>query len=374
MMPPAPFDRTKLKLHPLADRANRVSVRRDMVDPDQPSRSPLPPSVSDAVVETASRMREARRHNRPCILAFGAHTIKNGLAPVLIRLMECGWVQHLATNGAGIIHDWELAWQGATSEDVRKNTKEGRFGLWSETGENLNLAILLGALDDLGYGASVGRLIHEDGHHIPERDRLLALIAEAGASAHAAARAAAAADVLSVCGRFDMAPGRRHVRHEWKSFSVQAAAYRLQVPFTAHPMFGHDIIYTHPLNHGAAVGRTAERDFLTFASQISRIDGGVYLSVGSAVMSPMIFEKSFAMAQNLALQRNRPITRHYIGVVDLASSQWDWRQGEPPSDSPDYYLRFCKTFSRMGGTLRYTTADNRDFLLALTHELTGSQL
>jgi hypothetical protein len=134
-------------------------------------------------------------------------------------------------------------------------------------------------------------------------------------------------------------------------------------------MIGHDIIYTHPLNHCAAIGRTAQRDFLAYAHRIAQIDGGVYLSVGSAVMSPMVFEKSLSMAQNLALQQGKRISRHYIAVVDLAESHWDWSEGEPPQDSPDYYLRYCKSFSRMGGSMRYATADNRDFLLALCREL-----
>jgi hypothetical protein len=135
-------------------------------------------------------------------------------------------------------------------------------------------------------------------------------------------------------------------------------------------MIGHDIIYEHPLNSGAAVGRTALRDFLRFAEAVSRLEGGVYLSVGSAVMSPMIFEKSLSMAQNLAARENKRIENHFILVVDLAESSWDWqRDGEPPATSPAYYLRYCKTFSRMGGTMRSLRADNRDFFLSLLRAL-----
>ena len=147
---------------------------------------------------------------------------------------------------------------------------------------------------------------------------------------------------------------------------MQAAAFRLGIPFTGHPMIGHDIIYTHPLLSGAAVGRTAMRDFLRYAASVSGLEGGVYLSVGSAVMSPMVFEKSLSMAQNIALQAGTAITRHFILVVDITPSAWDWtRDGEPPASDPAYYMRWCKTFSRMGGTLRYLAADNRDFFLAL---------
>jgi len=120
------------------------------------------------------------------------------------------------------------------------------------------------------------------------------------------------------------------------------------------------------MNHGASIGRTAERDFLSFAESVSRLSEGVYISLGSAVMSPMIFEKSLSMAQNLALRNGTRIEGHSIFVVDLAESSWDWEnKGEPPMDDPAYYLRYCKTFSRMGGTMRYIQADNRDFLLAL---------
>jgi hypothetical protein len=162
------------------------------------------------------------------------------------------------------------------------------------------------------------------------------------------------------------------VPHALRDLSVQAAARELNIPFTAHPMFGHDIIYVHPLSCGAAVGRTAERDFLTYAHGVSRLEGGVYLSVGSAVMSPMIFEKSLSMARNIALQRGERIEDFFITVVDLARSTWDWnRDGEPPQDDPAYYLRYCKTFSRMGGTMRYLSADNRDFFLSLLRALQG---
>ncbi|OGV72755.1 MAG: hypothetical protein A3K19_02960 [Lentisphaerae bacterium RIFOXYB12_FULL_65_16] len=368
-MPHPQFDRDRLCVYPLAQRpVNKVDIEQDQVTPDaEPAR--LSDAVRATLRETASRIRQAREAERPVMLTFGAHSIKNGLGPVLIRLIQAGWVQHLATNGAGIIHDWEFAFQGKTSEDVRANVDAGKFGLWEETGFHLNLALILGAFDGLGYGEAVGRLIAQEAHEVPDRAELLAAVHQAGESAESAARAAGAADLLAVLDSHGVRAGHVSVPHPWKGYSVQAAAYRLGVPFTGHPMFGHDIIYTHPLNRGAAVGRCAERDFLAFAHQVSNLDGGVYLSIGSAVMSPMIFEKSMTMAQNLALQSGRKLERHFICVVDLAESRWDWTAGEPPPDRPEYYLRYCKTFSRMGGTMRYVTADNRDFLLGLCREL-----
>lgn len=356
-MPPARFNRRELAFRPLAERENRVHVPADCVDPEAPA-PPLSAAATPAIRETAARLRQARAAGRPRLLAFGAHTIKNGLGPVLIRLLRDGWVTHLATNGAGVIHDWELAYQGQTSEDVRANVARGQFGLWEETGAWINLALLVGAWDGLGYGESVGRLIQEDGLDIPTIQAL------------AARDDGAARDLRDALEKFRLNPGRASVQHPYKHASVQAAAYALDVPFTSHPMFGHDIIYCHPLCCGAAIGRTAERDFLAFAEAVSALSGGVYVSVGSAVMSPMVFEKCFSMAQNLAKQRGTPITGHFLTVVDIAPVLWDWQaDGEPPPDHPAYYQRYCKTFSRMGGTMRYIAADNRAFFLALLAEL-----
>lgn len=355
---------------PLKQRANRVIAERDFVSPDE--QPPVFPGADQAIIsETAERIARANRKNGPVIMAFGAHLIKNGLGGILIDLIEKGWLTHIATNGAGIIHDWEFAFQGASSEHVQDNIVKGCFGHWAETGFYLNLALIVGAYEGLGYGESIGALIQNEGLVLPEPDNLRQTIVQE--SDQNPEKAAAAADLLAVMRQFKLKGGRFAVPHPYKRFSVQAAAYRRRVPFTAHPMFGHDVIYTHPISRGAAIGRTAERDFLSFADSISGIDNGVYLSVGSAVMSPMIFEKAFSMAQNLSLQKEKKIERHYILVVDLAELNWNWaKQGEPPEDNPAYYLRFCKTFSRVGGTMRYLSANNRDFLLALASELKQS--
>ncbi len=368
-MPFQLFDRGALAIEPLAARASKVHVPADLIGPDRQPAA-LAPSTRQVIAAMAACMRAARARGRPVMLAFGAHTIKNGLGPVLIYLMEQGWLQHLATNGAGIIHDWELAFEGATSEDVRAGVERGQFGIWEETGRHLNLALLLGAFDGLGYGESIGRLIATQRHVVPARTELLAALAAAGRDDTATRRAAAAADLLAALDAGLCGAGTETVPHAHPESSPQAAAWRLGIPFTAHPMIGHDIIYTHPLNSGAAIGRTAERDFLAFANNVAALgDGGVYLSVGSAVMSPMIFEKSLSMARNVAHRQGRTIRDFHILVADLAPSRWDWSRGEPPMDSPDYYLRYCKSFSRMGGTLRYLCIDNRDLLLALVQEL-----
>ena len=366
-MPHPYLDRRKIHFHPLAQRANKVNIRRDRVLPDERP-APLPDATAIRIRQAVGDIRRARETHRPVMLSFGAHTIKNGMAPVLGHLVQGGAITHLATNGAGIIHDWEFAFQGASSEDVRANVAQGRFGTWHETGTFINLALAVGAWSGLGYGESVGAFIETEGLDVPA-PAALREDARKAMETGAWPRAAAALDLMSLVEAFQLPPGRMDVTHAFKEFSIQAAAYRANIPFTAHPMFGHDIIYTHPLNQGAAVGRTAERDFLSFAHSVSQLKGGVYLSVGSAVMSPMIFEKSLSMARNIALENGNRIDDFTIYVVDLTPSTWDWQQGEPPESDPAYYLRFMKTFSRMGGRMNYITANNRDFLLALCQGL-----
>ncbi len=365
-MPYPQLDRFAVQMQPLRSRQNKKTI-----DADHVSANAVPPPLQEhgqhIIAEAVTHIRRARSASRPVVAAFGAHAIKNGLAPVFLKLIEDGWITHLATNGAGVIHDWEFAWQGQSCEHVGPMVAEGRFGNWQETGFYINLAINVGAFEGKGYGESVGAMIETEGLDIPAAGELAALVAQ-----HAEGdplKAAAAADLLYIVRAFDLAPGRLQVPHPWKQFSIQAGAFRLGIPFTSHPMFGHDIIYNHPMNHGAALGRAAQRDFLTFADSISRIDGGVYLSIGSAVMSPMVFEKSLSLAQNLAIQRGEHIDDHYILVADLAESTWDWSHGEPPEDNPAYYLRYNKTFSRMGGTMKYLQCENRSLLLHLAHSL-----
>ena len=360
------FDRFRVKMSPLSERENRTFIEKDSVllDADIKQQNESNARILQDLVQ---RIKMARSKQRPVIMAFGAHTIKNGLAKILIYLMEQGWLTHLATNGAGVIHDWEFAYQGKSSEHVGTNVKNGVFGNWEETGYYINLAINIGAWEGKGYGKSVGAMIESENLVIPSIEELSDFIKNNYLIIPD--RCAAAADLISIINRFNLKVGEHKIAHLWKSFSVQAAAYRLDIPFTSHPMIGHDIIYNHPMNHGASIGRTAEIDWLSFANSIEQLSGGVYMSIGSAVMSPMIFEKSFSMAQNVAIQNGNVIDDHFILVSDLAESKWDWSKGEPPENDPAYYLRFNKSFSRMGGTMRYLQIDNRDLLLSLAQML-----
>jgi hypothetical protein len=188
--------------------------------------------------------------------------LKTGLSPVLIDLMERGFVSALATNGAGVIHDFEIALAGATSEDVDEALGPGRFGMAEETGRELNEAITRGVTAGKGLGQAVAE-------HLVERSP---------ASAH---------------------------------LSLLAAAGRLGIPVTVHVAVGTDIIHMHPAASGAAIGEGSLRDFRRFAANVARLDGGVYLNCGSAVVLPEVFLKAVALA------RNRGVSLEGLTTVNL---------------------------------------------------------
>jgi hypothetical protein len=183
------------------------------------------------------------------MLGMGAHAIKVGLNPVIIDLMERGIITSLALNGAGIIHDFEIALVGRTSEDVDKEILSGAFGMAEETGCMLNKAIKAADADE-GIGAAVGRMIQDS--EFPYKDK-----------------------------------------------SLLAAGRRLEIPVTVHVAIGTDIIHMHPSFDGRATGEAAHRDFLTFCSLVSGIEGGVYINLGSAVLLPEIFLKAVTLSRNL---------------------------------------------------------------------------
>jgi hypothetical protein len=369
------LDRRQLKMHPLHERRNLLRITEIAVSPDAPLAA-LSAQQAAQIARIAERLLAARRAGHPVMLTFGAHLIKNGLAPLVIDLLEHGWITHLATNGAGSIHDWEFAYQGETSEAVRANVAAGSFGAWEETGRFINLAIAVGVATGLGYGSSVAQMIHEEKLTIPALDKLRQAIADGLQANVPGDGIAAQADLLALLSEFSMPAGELAIPHPFKQYSLQAAAYRLGIPFTVHPGVGYDIIYTHPMNSGGAIGRGAVRDYLTYAATISHLQAGVHMTIGSAIMAPMIFEKALSMANNLALQKtSRPNTAHFLVVNDLQpGDDWDWRAGEPPREHPAYYLRFCKTFYRMGGDLVYVALDNRTFLCALHKRLQQEQL
>lgn len=368
MSPFPQLDRRQLEFRSVKERQSKFRIEDIAVDPDGDPGDAGP--LAGAIDRLADRIRAARRRNAPVVICHGAHLIKNGLGPLLIRLVEEGWLTHVATNGAGSIHDQEFAYFGRSCEDVRAYVAEGQFGIWDETGRTLALSLLTGTLDGLGYGESVGRTIVRGSVRVPERKELEGILAE---KASAPGRRGAAADLLDALASGLLEPGECSVPHDHAEWSIQAACYRAGVPFTVHPGIGQDIVYTHPLMIGGAIGRAALTDFLVYAGSIRQLPGGVYISAGSSVMSPMIFEKSVSMARNLARQAGRGFDDFFIAVNDLADASWDWSAGEPPPEHPAYYVRFCKSFARMGGEMAYYGMDNRVFLLNLWQRLRGAR-
>ena len=361
-----PLDLTRLLVRPLDQRKSLTLADEILQSPDAPP-PPLRDGLKGQVADCAAKIVAARERGAGVILIYGAHLLRNGAAAVLGRMMEQGWVTHLATNGAGTIHDWEYSWLGRSTESVRENVPTGSFGSWDETGRNIHLALLAGGLGQEGYGTALGRFIAEDGTTLPTIEELEAAIRDNPADPLTPARA----DALLAIRRHGLPTGRIAVEHRWKHASILAQAFRNGVPMTVHPGIGYDIIANHPMFHGAAIGRAAAEDFRLMGGSVETLDGGVMLSVGSAIMGPQVFEKILSCVNNLRLQEGRPIVAgHSIYIVDLQDGGgWDWTQGEPPKSNPAYYLRFCKSYARMGGAMHYLQCDNFAFIHNLFHEL-----
>lgn len=363
-MPYPRFNLQRIQVFPLKQRKHLTSLESILIDPESP-----PPPIGEyrrALGDLVSHIRSAREKGASVMLVYGAHLIRNGMGPTLIRLMEEGWLTHLGTNGAGIIHDWEYSYLGQSTESVRENVHSGTFGTWEETGRNINLAYVSGVIEGRGLGESIGRFIQEDGVDLPSQDALRQQIQQAPDDPLTAARA----DLLQWMKTGGQEGGRCSVVHPNKQYSASANAYRLGVPFTVHPGIGYDIISNHPGFAPAAIGRGAGIDYEVFVQSVLNLSDGAFLSVGSAIMAPQVFEKSMSLSNNVLLREDRRIQNHRIAVVDLQDGGgWDWTKGEPPKTNAAYYLRFCKSFCRMGGDLMYFCQDNRAFVHNLYHAL-----
>jgi hypothetical protein len=363
---PPPLDIKRVKVYPLKERVSESGIEEILIDPEA-APAELSKNQSAAVRECAQKIASAQKRKASVMLLYGAHLIKNGGAQIINRLMELGWVTHLGTNGAGTIHDWEFSYLGRSTESVKNNVATGSFGTWDETGRCTYLALLTGGLRGEGYGQSLGRFIAENGVTLPNPKSVEELLRAEPVHPLAPARA----ELLQAMHVHKLTGGRIEVKHPWKPTSVLGNAFEHGIPLTIHPGIGYDIISNHPMFNGAAIGRAADVDFRLFGAAVDNLDGGVVLSVGSAIMAPQVFEKSISCVNNLRLQENRAIVHgHTIYVVDIQDGgNWDWTKGEPPKDNPAYYLRFCKSFSRMGGVMHYAQCDNVAFLHNLYHLL-----
>jgi hypothetical protein len=267
------FDASAVRTYPLAERASRARTedfgRVFAAGGTFAEWLASLPSFLGArdLKQAAAAIADAKRGGRGVLWGIGAHVIKTGLSPIVVDLMERGFVSAVAMNGAGIIHDFEVALSGGTSEDVDESLGPGRFGMASETAQ-LNDVIRRGADAGQGIGQAVG--------------------------AHLAA----------------LAP-------PFARFSLAATAHRLGIPLTVHVALGTDIIHMHPAASGAALGDASLRDFRYFTSCVARLGGGVYLNCGSAVVLPEVFLKAVALARNQGADLSRLTTvnidfiRHY---------------------------------------------------------------
>jgi hypothetical protein len=307
------FDRSRLLIKPLAERIHDLKLDRWLGLDD-----PTPEFTHPQLDAVARRMRTARGAGAARILMMGAHVIRAGVNRHIIDLMERGAIDHLALNGAGAIHDYELARIGATTESVARYIRSGEFGLWRETGE-LNDWIREAAELGLGLGENAGRRIAESDY--PHRE-----------------------------------------------LSVLAAAYRLSIPVTVHVGVGYDILHEHPNCDGAALGEASYHDFLIYTRTVERLEGGVMLSFGSAIMAPEVYLKALSMSRNVAHQQGRVIRSFATAVFDLVPIHGDIHAVLDKSD-PGYYFRPHKTILVRtvadGGESYYFCGDHRATLPAL---------
>lgn len=316
-MPFEKFDRSRLHLQPLNDREHDLD-RSCLIFPDGPREA----FKHAALPALAGQIVEASRAGRSVIFFCGAHVLRKGNGPLLIELMERGLLGHLALNGAGAIHDFELALIGKTCESVARYVTTGEFGLWKETGR-INRAAATADREGIGLGEAIGRMIQE--RSFPYRDT-----------------------------------------------SVLAAGVRLGVPVTVHVAIGQDIIHQHPNFDPAATGAASYSDFLIFTQSVAGLEGGVYLNIGTAVAGPEVYLKALAMARNVARQDGQVIRHFTTAVFDLVSlgEQLD---GEPQKTDPQYYFRPQKTVLVRtvadGGTSYYVRGDHRLTVPALYDQI-----
>jgi hypothetical protein len=311
------FDRSQLLIKPLSERKHDMEL-----DYILKLDAPAPEFSHPQLPIVAQRLIAARDRGAARILMMGAHVIKAGASRHVIDLIERGYITHVAMNGAGAIHDYELARIGASTESVARYIRSGEFGLWRETGD-LNDIIREAAEFSLGLGENVGRR-------------------------------ATGSDFLH------------------QDVSIFAAAYRHSVPVTVHVGIGYDIIHEHPNCDGGALGAASYRDFLIFTKSMEKLEGGIMLNFGSAIMGPEVYLKALSMVRNVAHQHGRVIKNFTTAVFDLVPIQGDIHHELPKTD-PGYYFRPHKTILVRtvadGGESFYFCGDHRATVPALRRAL-----
>lgn len=319
---PGRLDFTRIRTFSTKDRVNLVTLANLRTPDAAADADELPDWGGAELDELVERIATARENGRPVIWSMGAHVIKCGLSRYLIELMRRGLVTHLASNGAGSIHDFELAYLGGTSEDVPKAIEDGSFGMWEETGFWMNEALQAGARKGLGYGESLGATMDENPRRYPFREDC-----------------------------------------------VLYQAYVHDVPATYHIALGTDIIHQHPTVDFAAIGATSGVDFHRFCHSVSRLDGGVFLNFGSGVIGPEVFLKALSISRNLGYP-TFDITTANFDLVDLG----DFR-AKIGMDDPAYYYRPRKNIvnrpTSQGGKGWHFCGDHRVTIPNLYRKLTA---
>ena len=316
-MPFKKFDRSQMILKPLGKRIHDIQLSV-MIDPESPATFDHP-----SLDLLADRIRKARDRKATVLFMLGAHVLRTGNGPHLVKLMEEGYLTHVGLNGAGSIHDFELAMIGQTTESVAKYISEGQFGLWNESGL-INDAVKEGVRDGLGFGEAVGRYI--DQNDFPHKESSLL----------------------------------------WN-------AYRLQVPVTVHVGLGCDIIHEHPNCNGTATGIATYTDFLIYAQSILNLEGGVFCNIGNAVMGPEIYLKALSMARNVAHQEGKKINDITAAVFDLIDLEGQGLFEKPPQSDPRFYFRPWKMILAQtvadGGQAYYVAGEHKYTIPALSRKI-----
>ncbi len=318
MFRPKAIDFQKTKTFPTASRHNLVRI--DTLQ--TPGVTPVEPFKSGELDLLAQKISQAREANAPVIFFMGAHVIKCGLSRYLIDLMRDGFITHIASNGAGSIHDFELAYLGGTSEDVPSAIQDGSFGMWEETGRWMNEAVQAGYRQGLGYGQSLAEYVEKHQDRFP---------------------------YLADCLFYQ--------------------AWQMGVPATYHITIGTDIIHQHPTADFAALGGASGIDFAVFCAAVSGLDGGVHMNVGSAVTGPEVFLKALSIARNQGYPASR-ITTANFDLLDLGEYHASVGQ-----DQYNYYYRPLKNVisrpTASGGTGLYIRGNHMLTVPALWQRLKG---
>lgn len=275
-----PISLDGVRSYPLKERSSKVRIQ-DFGDPWKSGGDlnhwlkSLPKTLAaNDFRKVADNIVQAARSGNMIVLALGAHAIKVGLNPIILDLLDRGIIGGMAMNGAGIIHDAELAMVGHTSEDVATQLGDGKFGMAEETGRFLNEAIIEGANQGVGLGRAVGAMLIKE-------------------------------------------------KFPYNRYSLVARAFELDIPLTVHVAIGTDIIHFHPCVDGSAIGRTSHLDFRIFASLVSKLEGGIFVNLGSAVIMPEVFLKAISLVRNLGFNIrnftavNMDFIRHYRPTTNV---------------------------------------------------------